>query len=118
MEHKTCLCKNISSAEMQKIETEMPSAELTNRLAEFFKVFGDSTRLRILYYLSRQELCVADLATLVKMQQSAVSHQLKLLKLSRLVKFRKDGTTFYYSLDDSHIESVFAVALAHIQEQG
>jgi ArsR family transcriptional regulator len=116
MKTKACLCKNISEIELKQIEADMPNEELTNRLSEFFKVFGDNTRLRILYYLSRHELCVADLSSLVKMQQSAVSHQLKLLKLNRLVKFRKEGTTFYYSLDDKHIESVFEVALEHLKE--
>ncbi|MDI9571616.1 MAG: metalloregulator ArsR/SmtB family transcription factor, partial [Candidatus Cloacimonadota bacterium] len=72
---------------------------------------------KILYYLSRHELCVADLALLVQMQQSAISHQLKLLRLDRLVKYRKEGTTTYYSLDDEHINSIFKVALEHSQER-
>ncbi|PKN73238.1 MAG: transcriptional regulator [Candidatus Cloacimonetes bacterium HGW-Cloacimonetes-3] len=117
MEDKVCLCKNIAAEEMQSIQAELPSALTISHMAEFFKVFGDGTRLKILYFLSRHELCVADIASLVEMQQSAVSHQLKLLRLNRLVKLRKDGTTVYYSLDDSHVESIFAMALLHLQEQ-
>lgn len=117
MEAKACLCKNIAPEEMQRIRAEVPSAQTISHMAEFFKVFGDGNRLKILYYLSRHELCVADLTSLVDMQQSAVSHQLKLLRLNRLVKLRKEGTTVYYSLDDSHVESIFALALLHLQEQ-
>ncbi|MDD4308987.1 MAG: metalloregulator ArsR/SmtB family transcription factor [Candidatus Cloacimonetes bacterium] len=102
---------------MQKIKADSPSEAANIRLAEFFKVFGDSTRLKILYFLSHHELCVADLSTLVGMQQSAVSHQLKTLKLHRLVKYRKEGVTVYYSLDDTHIESIFAIAREHLMEQ-
>jgi len=117
MEDKACLCKNIAPEEMSRIQSELPTGDTISHLAEFFKVFGDGNRLRILYFLSRHELCVADLAALVEMQQSAVSHQLKLLRLNRLVKLRKVGTTVYYSLDDSHVESIFELALLHLREQ-
>ncbi len=117
MEAKTCLCKNIDPQEMQSMQNEVPNADTISRMAEFFKVFGDGTRLKILYYLSRHELCVADLSGLVGMQQSAVSHQLKLLRLNHLVKLRKEGSTVYYALDDCHVDSIFALALLHIQEQ-
>jgi len=112
-----CLCKSISPDEMQIIKAELPDENTSNQMAEFFKVFGDATRLKILYFLSRHELCVADLSLLVGMQQSAVSHQLKILKLNRLVKYRKDGVTVYYALDDNHIESIFAIARQHLMEQ-
>jgi ArsR family transcriptional regulator len=117
MNDKACLCKNIAPEEMLSIKNELPSSDTFSHLAEFFKVFGDGNRLKILYYLSRHELCVADLSALVDMQQSAVSHQLKLLRLNRLVKLRKEGTTVYYSLDDSHVESIFDLALVHLREQ-
>ncbi len=117
MEDKVCLCKNIPQEEMQRIQAEVPAETTISHMAEFFKVFGDGTRLKILYYLSRHEFCVADLTSLVGMQQSAVSHQLKLLRLHRLVKLRKEGTTVYYSLDDLHVESIFALAHTHLQEQ-
>lgn len=117
MDKLNCKCKSISPEIMQNIMNELPNDENIGRLAEFFKVFGDPTRLKILYFLSRQEFCVADLSQVVGMQQSAVSHQLKLLKLHRLVRFRKEGATVYYALDDMHIESIFAIARAHLQEQ-
>lgn len=85
-------------------------------LAEFFKVFGDPTRLNILYALSVSEMCVCDLAALLSMSQSAVSHQLKVLRQSRLIKYRKDGKVVYYSLDDDHIRQVFDQGLAHVNE--
>ncbi len=111
-----CLCKLVSKDTIDKIEVEMPTSMEMDRLSEFFKVFGDSSRLKIIYYLSKLELCVADLATLVKMQQPAVSQQLKTLRLSRLVKFRKEGQIVYYSLNDEHVSQLFQIALDHIKE--
>jgi len=111
-----CLCKMIDNKEIERSVQEMPDAGTIGQLGDFFQVFADGTRLKILYFLSRHELCVADLASLVGMGQSAVSHQLKVLRLNRLVKFRKEGTTNYYSLDDEHVRSVFEVALAHVDE--
>jgi ArsR family transcriptional regulator len=113
----TCLCKSISDKEMEAIKADLPSDPTIGRLSDFFRVFGDGTRLKVLYYLSRHELCVADLAALVGMQQSAVSHQLKLLRLQHLVKYRKHGTTIYYTLDDDHVQSVFKLALEHVNEE-
>ncbi len=112
-----CLCKLISDEEIAKILRQLPGADTIGKLAEFFKVFGDPTRLKILYFLSQAELCVADLASLSEMGQSAVSHQLKTLRLSRFVKTRKEGTVVYYSLEDMHIQSLFDVALQHIGEE-
>lgn len=115
---ESCLCKMISDIEINEIKANLPDGQTIDHLSEFFKVFGDGTRLKILYFLSRHELCVADLSTLVGMQQSAVSHQLKILRMNRLVKYRKDGTTIYYALDDSHVQSIFDVALEHVREAG
>lgn len=112
----TCLCKLISPMEIEKIKADLPAKETIGLLADFFKVFGDSSRLTLLHFLSEAELCVADLASLAGMTQSAVSHQLKILRLSRLVKTRKEGTIVYYSLDDDHIQSLFKVALEHVTE--
>jgi len=111
-----CLCKGISDEEMARIKSGLPDEQTTSYLSEFFAVFADNTRLRILYFLSQSEFCVADLASLVGLQQSAVSHQLKTLRLHRLVKYRREGTTIYYSLDDEHVQQVFAIALEHINE--
>lgn len=112
-----CLCKLIDQQVIDDIIKGLPKPKDIDKLSEFLRVFGDPSRLRLLYILSRHELCVADLAGLAEMQQSAVSHQLKLLRLHRLVKTRRDGTTIYYSLDDLHIHNVLDVALEHIMEQ-
>ena len=85
-------------------------------LAEFFKIFGDSTRIRILYALYESEMCVCDLAELLRVSQSAISHQLALLRASKLVKYRRDGKTVFYSLDDDHIFSILAQGMEHIKE--
>ena len=111
-----CKCKCIDKQELERTIAQQPDAETIEQMSTFFGVFGDGTRLKILYYLSRHELCVADLANLVKMGQSAVSHQLRNLRLNRLVKVRKEGTTSYYSLDDDHVHNIFEVALEHINE--
>ena len=94
----------------------MPEEGRLNELAEFFRVFGDSTRIRILYALSRSERCVLELAELLGASQSAVSHQLQILRSSRLVKYRREGKTVYYSLDDGHIFSIINMGLEHIEE--
>ncbi|MCI8597877.1 MAG: winged helix-turn-helix transcriptional regulator [Lachnospiraceae bacterium] len=86
------------------------------RLAELFKVFGDPTRIRILYTLSGQELCVQDIAKELEMTQSAISHQLRILKQMSLVKFRRDGKTMYYSLADDHVATIMAQGLEHVCE--
>ena len=86
-------------------------------LADLFKVFGDSTRLRILCVLMEQEICVADLADTLEMTQSAISHQLRTLKQSKLVKSRRDGKMVYYSLDDDHVRSIIETGREHIEEE-
>ena len=93
-----------------------PSDEILYKLADFYKVFGDPTRIRILYALSAGELCVCDIAELLGMTQSAISHQLRVLKQSSLVKFRRDGKTVYYSMADNHISTILAQGLDHVQE--
>ncbi len=113
---ETTQCKMISADEKKNLQDRLPPLEVLQRLSEFFGVFADETRLKILFFLSQQELCVADLATLTQMGQSAISHQLKVLRLTRLVKYRKEKTSIFYSLDDDHIHSVFEVAMEHILE--
>ena len=85
-------------------------------LAAFFKAFGDSTRLLILHALSRGECCVSELASSLDMTQSAVSHQLQLLRQNRLVKYRREGKQIYYSLDDDHVYAILAAGIEHISE--
>ena len=86
------------------------------QLADLFKVFGDPTRIRILSVLSKQELCVQDIADELSMTQSAISHQLRILKQSALVKFRREGKTIYYSLADDHVATIMAQGLEHVCE--
>ena len=95
---------------------EMPDDETLYDLAELFKVFGDSTRIKILYALFEAELCVCDISKLLGLTQSAVSHQLRVLKGSRLVKFRKEGKTVFYSLADDHVRKIIAQGMDHICE--
>ena len=94
----------------------MPESGTVFGLADLFKLFGDSTRLRILWALSESEMCVCDLCALLKMKQSAISHQLKNLKQSRIVKSRRDGKVVYYSLDDHHIRNLLNMGMDHIRE--
>ena len=84
------------------------------RAAELFKVFGDPTRMRILYTLSESELCVQDIADRLEMSQSAISHQLRILKQTALVKFRRDGKTIFYSLADNHVATIIQQGLEHV----
>ncbi len=94
----------------------MPAEELLCSLAEFYKVFGDSTRIKILFALYESEMCVCDIAATLYMTQSAISHQLRVLKNTKLVKFRRDGKEVYYSLSDAHIFKILAQGLEHIKE--
>ena len=94
----------------------MPDEELLYDLAELYKIFGDSTRIKILYALHDQELCVQDIAAAVALSQSAVSHQLRVLKDSKLVRFRREGKTVYYALDDDHVRSILSLGMEHIEE--
>jgi DNA-binding transcriptional ArsR family regulator len=116
MTNEKCLCKYIPQKKIDEIIKAMPAAESIEHLAVLFKLFGDPTRLRIIHILMHQELCVTDLASLIGMQQPAVSQQLKVLRLSRLVKYRKEGKTYYYTLDDEHVSEIFKVALLHLHE--
>lgn len=100
-----------------RLGSRMPEDGKLEDVAELFKMFGDPTRARIICALSMEELCVCDLTALLGMQQSAVSHQLRLLKAVRLVRSRKQGREVYYSLDDQHIQSIFAMAFAHVSEE-
>ena len=101
---------------VNRVTKVMPDEDQLMDLAEFFKIFGDSTRIKILYVLSQAEMCVCDIATLLQMGQSAISHQLRVLKQMRLVKFRRDGRTVFYSLADGHIQMILAQGMEHIQE--
>lgn len=101
---------------ISEVTRRMPQEDLLMDLAELFKVFGDSTRIRILYVLFVSEMCVCDIAQLLNMTQSAISHQLRILKQSRLIKARRDGKTVFYSLADEHVRTVIGMGMEHITE--
>ncbi|MCR5655653.1 MAG: metalloregulator ArsR/SmtB family transcription factor [Lachnospiraceae bacterium] len=101
---------------LELVNKTMPSDEELSDLADLFKVFGDSTRIRILYVLFEAEVCVCDLAEALHMTQSAISHQLKILKQNRLVKNRREGKSIFYSLADDHVRSIIAQGTEHINE--
>lgn len=101
---------------IQKVDNKMPPEEELQDLGDFFKVFGDVTRLKILYVLLCSEMCVYDIATLLGMSQSAISHQLRVLKQMDLVKNRREGKTIFYSLADDHIVTILSQGLDHIEE--
>lgn len=112
-----CDCDVIHEDVVNKVQNSMAEEDQLYDLAEVFKVFGDSTRIRILEALSKSEMCVCDIAFLLNMTQSAISHQLRVLKQARLVKNRRDGKIVYYSLDDDHIERILNMGLEHIREK-
>ena len=96
------------------VRRQMPEEDDLYDLAELYKVFGDSTRIKILYVLFAAELCVYDIASLLGMTQSAVSHQLRILKNNKLVKYRREGKTVFYSLDDDHVRSILQLGMEHL----
>lgn len=110
-----CECTVIHQEVIDKIK--LPEEELLYDLGDFFKILGDSTRIKILSALSQSEMCVCDIAALLGMTQSAISHQLRVLKQGRLVKHRKEGKVVYYSLDDDHIKHIVDQGLTHISEK-
>ena len=102
---------------VEKVQALLPAEDDLYDLAELFKVFGDSTRVKILYVLFESEMCVCDIAQLLGMTQSAVSHQLRILKSSKLVKFRREGKTVFYSLDDEHVRAILSLGMEHLEEE-
>lgn len=112
-----CDCDVIHDDIVAKVKENMPQVEELYDLAELFKVFGDSTRVRILWALDSSEMCVCDIAYLLNMTQSAISHQLRVLKQAELVKSRRDGKIVYYSLADDHVRTIFDQGLSHISEK-
>ena len=101
---------------VDRVNREMPEEELLFDLAELFKIFGDSTRVKILFVLFEAEMCVCDIAQLLGMTQSAISHQLQVLKKSKLVKYRREGKTVFYTLADSHVRTILDQGMEHITE--
>lgn len=103
---------------VKKVQSMVRDEEVLYDLAELFKVFGDSTRIKILYVLFESEMCVCDIAQLLNMNQSAISHQLRVLKQNQLVKYRRDGKTVFYSLADDHVRTILGTGMEHLTELG
>ena len=109
-----CDCNMIHEDVVNKVKDNMPSDDLLFDVSDFFKILGDSTRLRILCALDNEEMCVCDIANLLNMTKSSISHQLRILKEDMLVKSRKLGKEVYYSLNDEHVKMVLEIAIEHI----
>lgn len=109
-----CGCNIIHEGTVRKVQKQMPGDTEIDYMSELFKSFGDPTRLKILFALSKEEMCVCDIAALLNMSQSAISHQLRVLRNVRLVKNQKIGKSVYYSLDDNHVKSIFEQAMEHV----
>lgn len=113
----TCDCEVIHSEVVEYIKKNFLNDDLIFELADFYKIFGDSTRIKILYALNTAELCVCDISALLNMTISAVSHQLKQLRDSNLVTTRREGKVVYYSLADSHVKEIISCGKEHVEER-
>ena len=111
-----CDCNVIHGDVVNKTKNNMPEEYTFSKLAEFFKIVGDITRVKILFALDQNEMCVCDIAQLLNMSQSAISHQLRVLKQAQLVKYRREGKTVFYSLADAHVNTILNQGLEHIEE--
>jgi DNA-binding transcriptional ArsR family regulator len=109
-------CNVIHEEVVAEVRQRMPNDEALLDLADLFKVFGDSTRVKIICALLRAEMCVCDIAALLGMSKSAISHQLRTLRQTRLVKYRREGKVVYYSLEDAHVGAIFNQGLVHVTE--
>ena len=111
-----CELTHVHEDIVEKVRANMPDEETLYDLADLFRIFADSTRIKILYLLFESEMCVCDIAQLLGMTQSAISHQLRALKQSKLVKNRRDGKTVFYSLADDHVRTIINQGMDHVQE--
>lgn len=115
-DNESCEFMFVHDEIVKRVNDELPEDEILYDLAEFYKVFADSTRIKILYVLLKSEMCVCDISQILNVSQSAVSHQLRMLKQMKLVKYRRDGKAVFYSLSDQHIELILKQGLEHISE--
>ena len=111
-----CEYMHVHEAIVNQVNQNMPDEEVLYDLAELFKIFGDSTRIKILYALHIKEMCVMDISLALGMSQSAISHQLRVLRQTRLIRSRRDGKNIYYSLADEHVHTIISMGLEHIEE--
>ena len=112
-----CDCNVIHQDVVDKTIKKMPEEDVFNKLAEFFKILGDTTRVKILFALDQNEMCVCDIANVLGMSKSSISHQLGTLRRSGIVKCRKSGKEVFYMLDDNHVKEVFEVGIEHIEHK-
>ena len=112
-----CEIQQVHASTVEMVQRKMPDDDMLCDVAELFKVFGDMTRTKILSALIEAELCVCDISEIVKMSSSAVSHQLRILRQTKVVKSRRAGKEVYYSLDDAHISGIYKMALEHLEEE-
>ena len=115
-EIETCDYHSIHEGAVKEVMSKMPDEDTIFELAELYKIFGDHTRIRILCVLWEHELCVCDIAKVLSMTDSAISHQLRVLKAARLIKYRREGKTVFYSLADEHVQTLINCAVEHIEE--
>lgn len=113
----TCDCNIIHKEVVEKTIQNMPEDDMFNKLAEFFKILGDTTRAKILFALDQNEMCVCDIANTLQMSKSSISHQLGTLRRSGIVKCRKEGKEVYYMLDDDHVKGLFELGIEHIEHK-
>ena len=112
-----CDCQAVNKKLVEQVRQSMPEDSVLSRLAMFYKIMGDGTRCKILWALAENELCVCDLARLLSMTKSSISHQLRLLREQGTVRCRKDGRAVYYCLDDDHVQSILQTTLIHIRHK-
>ncbi len=115
-EEDTCQVKIINKEKVNKVKKQLMKEDTFLEISETFKTLADKTRVKILHALSKEELCVCDISAVVEMTMSLVSHQLRILRDKKLVKYRKQGKSIYYSLDDHHIEQLLKMAFEHVNE--
>jgi len=113
----TATCKHDHTQLLGRVKNELPTDELLSDLADLYKIFGDSTRIKIMYSLYEEEMCVCAISELLGMTQSAISHQLKVLKDAKLVANRREGKTIYYRLSDDHVKTIIAQGFDHLLEE-
>lgn len=116
MEIKRTDCAAINPDIVEVVKPKMPDMAVLYELSDFYKVMGDGTRIKLLWALEESDMCVNDLAVLLNMTKSAVSHQLKILRTAKLVKSEKNGKNVYYSLNDDHVKTILEMALEHVRE--
>ncbi|MCK8828435.1 metalloregulator ArsR/SmtB family transcription factor [Natroniella acetigena] len=118
MEDDKLVCQEycVQSKIIEELKKDELSEEVITQLADVFKILGDPTRIKIIHTLAKQELCVCDISELLRMSQSAISHQLRKLREFKLVKYRREGRVVYYSLDDDHVLQLFSQGLEHVKE--